>query len=202
MTRAGDLTGRRFRKLKVLYRTRIDQRSYYWCRCDCGTEKEVCGGNLASGNTVSCGCFRETSPITHGASKTKAYKVWCWMIRRCTKPKAPDYPRYGGRGIKVCKRWLKFENFLKDMGQPPKGLSIDRIDNDGDYKPSNCRWATMVQQARNSRKSRFVTVDGVRKTISEWAEHVGVSQNVIHMRLHRNWSAKRAVFAPLRKARH
>ena len=129
------------------------------CECTCGTQKIVCGSALRSGRQVSCGCrmrtvARETF-TKHGHSglaATPTYYSWKNMWRRCTNPKHPRYKDWGGRGITVCKRWRKFENFLADMGERPTNLTLDRRDNDGNYTPSNCRWATALEQRRNQRR--------------------------------------------------
>ena len=120
--------------------------------------------------------------VTHGHSlkgkKTDIYQCWENMKRRCNYPKSPSYKNYGARGIKVCKRWDKFENFLADMGEPPKGLTIDRIDNDGDYEPGNCRWATHKQQAGNTTRSVWIENGGERQIKADWLREVGVNGNV------------------------
>lgn len=138
----------------------------FTCLCDCGSIRSVYLDNLLSGKSSSCGCAavkraHDRSTIhghSHGrkGGPTRVYTVWRNMLNRCLKPTTKKYDRYGGRGIKVIDRWLNFENFLSDMGEPPLGHSIDRIDNDGNYEPSNCRWATRQQQGANRSTTRFV----------------------------------------------
>jgi hypothetical protein len=164
-----DLTGHRFGRLIALRRTYENKRSMWLCRCDCGESKLVPYASLAYGLTRSCGClqreliskrtFRHGEARSPGREETVEYKTWAAMLGRCRNPKHQAYKNYGGRGITVCDRWLTFENFLADMGRrPSKELSIDRINNDGNYEPGNCRWATRKEQIANQRKPKLRVV--------------------------------------------
>lgn len=131
--------------------------------------------------------------ITHGMRKHPMYNTWVSMRQRCSDPKYHRWDRYGGRGIKVCERWLEFENFLEDMGVRPKGTCIDRIDNDGDYEPGNCRWATRAEQCNNRRSNRWHTVNGATKNTTQWARDSGLSVHAVRMRINNGETMSQAL---------
>lgn len=147
------LTGKRFGRLFVIKKAgKNKSKSILWeCLCDCGNTKIVIGSNLRSGDTKSCGCLFKESLTTHGMIGTPVYKTWEMMIQRCYNANYDSYKFYGGRGIIVCDKWLKFGRFFEDMGERPDGLSIDRVDNEKGYFKDNCIWATQTQQIRNRR---------------------------------------------------
>lgn len=163
MPRFIDLTGRTFSRLTVLRRVLVANNRPHWqCQCSCGAETNVGSHSLTSGNTKSCGCLgRETkgdNRRTHGRSGTTEYRTWCHLVERCENPHSRDFKYYGARGITVCPRWRNsFADFYADMGPRPEGKrSIDRIDNNGSYDPSNCRWATHSEQMKNRRPETYV----------------------------------------------
>lgn len=155
------------------------------CLCDCG---EVCVKEIGAfaRNVVSCGCLageiNSVNNRTHGMKKTPEYKTWLEMKQRCYNPNCKNYPNYGARGIRVCERWLEsFENFYTDMGKRPSDeLSIDRIDVNGHYEPTNCRWTSIKQQARNRRDNRIISFGGESLCIAEWAERFGVEYRALY----------------------
>jgi hypothetical protein len=130
-------------------------------------------------------------------SRTRAYTIWCSMMGRCRNPNNDAYANYGGRGISVCQRWSLFEDFYADMGEPADSQSIDRIDNDGDYSPQNCRWASRTEQNRNRRNVRLLTVDGETASMAEWADRSGIDLRTIWLRLKKGWSDDAAVKTPV-----
>ena len=178
--------------------------NYRWvCMCDCGAVKAIHSSALASGNSKSCGCLQAEKRLarmtTHGLSKTPEYFIWNTMRGRCENPSNKQWNEYGGRGIAVCKRWEKFVNFHEDMGKRPSSKhSIDRIDNNGNYEPGNCRWASKKQQARNTRSQRSVSAFGISRCLAEWEESTGIKSDTIAARIDRlGWSAEKALTKPL-----
>ncbi len=199
-----DLSGQRFGRLLVKSLDGPGKRGAIWnCVCDCGTEKKMVSADLVHGGVVSCGCYKRAvngqTSRTHGMSSTATYKIWQGMHKRCNNPKCRTYPLYGGRGIKVCERWESFENFLEDMGErPADNLSLDRIDNEGDYEPGNCRWATDTEQVNNTRRNNRITFNGVTQNLGQWAKQTGLPRDAIFLRIKRGWSVERALTTPLR----
>lgn len=173
------------------------------CLCDCGVEKIVRQEYLKSGNTRSCGCLyresRHTARLTHGQTKTPLHRVWMTMKERCHNPNNHKYPDYGGRGITVCPAWREsFEAFLADMGERPStGHSIERINNDGNYEPSNCRWATPDEQSANRRNNIWVEWQGRRMILRDAIATAGLPRKSVERRLKRGWTLERALTTPL-----
>jgi len=190
-----DLTGRKFGRLVVIARAENTKSGEprWLCRCDCGREKAVQAGNLRSGHTTSCGCWK------HGLTKTPAYSSWTAMISRCTSETNPNYRSYGGRGVKVCERWRhSFLAFLEDMGERPSvGHSIDRYpDGKGNYEPGNCRWATRSQQRvnqDNSRRGKLIEFRGKRMSVKRWANEIGIARQTLVYRLRTGWPVEVAL---------
>jgi hypothetical protein len=139
---------------------------------------------------------RNAARVTHRLSRTTTYAIHRSMLARCTNPNCKDYPRYGGRGISVCERWKSFDNFLADMGKRPEGLTLERNDVNGNYEPSNCRWATQKEQQRNRRTNVFVTHDGITATVAEWAERTGLERKTLEYRIRVGWAPARALTTP------
>ena len=172
-------------------------RVYCHCKCECGNIKKIRMDSISTdkGKTQSCGCFAKEESgrrvATHRMTRSITHISWMCMRSRCNNPNNPSYEHYGAIGIKVCERWDSFENFLEDMGErPSKSYTIDRIDVNGDYEPSNCRWATAKEQQNNKHNTIYITLDGQTHTIPEWADILGIKESVIRVRLRRNKTAK------------
>lgn len=169
------------------------------CRCDCGKSVTILTSNLKNWSHKSCGCLKLELGVavrTHGKSNTPEFKSWCSMRARCYIPSATGYSDYGGRGITVCQRWLaSFDNFLSDMGEMPTPRhTIDRVNNDGNYEPNNCVWATKKEQLQNTRRSHKLTHNGETLTLSQWQDRTGISQKTIISRINKyGWSSEMAL---------
>ena len=200
MSKSIDLTGQSFGQWTVLNRNYViapGDGAYWWCRCDCGVINFVHGTNLRNGHSRSCGCLVSDTNRRHGKFGTKIYECWANMKRRCYEISNVRYEIYGGRGITVCERWLEFKGFYEDMGPSYKeGLQIDRIDNDGNYCPENCRWVTRLEQAKNRRN----TIIYKGKTLREWSKETGIKQRTLSYRVcGLKWSLEKAVSTPVKR---
>lgn len=187
-----ELSGTVFGRLTVVGREHPTSRRFMLCKCQCGKFKTFRRWQLENGKAKSCRCLSvELSKArftTHGMSRSHEYEVWSSLKKRCLNPDHKQYADYGGRGIKVCKRWQGkngFANFFADMGSCPNGLEVDRKNNDGHYEPGNCHWTTDKDNSRNKRNNRNVTCDGVTQCISAWSEELGVDRRVLRMRMAR-----------------
>lgn len=198
-----NITGQRFSRLVAIRRVPSDGRpnTRWEFLCDCGSTVIVLLGAVRRGSTKSCGCIRRetcasqaSNRFTHRMTNTPTYRSWSAMRGRCTRPNDPAFDRYGGRGIKVCDRWLNsFENFLEDMGERPEGKTLDRENNDGNYEPGNCRWATRIEQQNNRRNSRKIDHNGLSLTAAEWTRKLGLGRGAVTTRLFAGWTVERAL---------
>ena len=185
-----DMTGQKFGRLTVIEREGTDKHggARWKCSCKCGKETVIIRSCLITGKTQSCGCLnselaskrtlgKRNVNFIHGMGRTREYSTWHAMLSRCRYEKNKDYKRYGGRGIQVCERWGSFLNFLEDMGPKPKNRSLDRVDNDGNYEPGNCRWATKEEQSNNRETCVMVSFGGENKSLSRWCRAKGLTTN-------------------------
>ena len=202
-----DLTGKTFGRLTALGRSANGKRgeAYWKCECTCGNVAIVLGAYLRNGHTRSCGCLGSevTSKrnLVHGGSHLPTYAIWQTMKAKCTNPNSTNWHYYGGRGITVCDRWMEsFEAFLEDMGECPPSHSIERVDVNGNYEPGNCKWIPKSLQARNTRKSVYVTYQGIRKHVLEWAEELGINSCTLHWRLRQGWPIEKVMTPTVRRA--
>ncbi len=172
------------------------------CRCECGTEKTVTSQSLKSGGSKSCGCLQReavkkrntTHGCTAGGRQTRAYRAWAAMIGRCCSEGNKYFKGYGGRGIRVCDRWRNsFVNFREDMGDPPAGLTLERINVNGNYEPGNCKWATRQEQNANRRSTKLITHNGKTQCIAHWERELGFRRATINQRLRAGWSIEEAL---------
>lgn len=198
------LQGQRFGLLTVLRRATGNERppgknkpSRWICRCDCGVERGFRGTYLLDGRSKICGQNGHRTQLLSALHQPE-YSSWSGMRRRCLNPKSPRYKHYGARGIMVCDRWRgSFDNFFIDMGERPTTKhSLERIDNNGNYEPGNCRWATDKEQRRNTQRTVFVEFDGHRISLADYCEITGIKRNTIKSRLDRGWTLQEAVTIP------
>lgn len=199
-----DISGQKFGRLTALYRLHNyhDRKNgvYWLCVCDCGNLKEVTSGDLIKNKVKSCGCLIHDMLLkrntTHGKAKCKLYKIYQNILYRCYNKNCKHYKHYGGRGIAVCSEWkddfMSFYDWSINNSYK-EGLTIDRIDVNGNYKPNNCRWITNKQQTRNRRNTKCITYKGESKPLAEWCEIYNINYNKVYSRLYRNWSIEKAL---------
>lgn len=214
MSRLIDLTGQQFGRLTVLeHKGRDENRNQFWlCKCECGNEKIIRSANLKSGNTKSCGCLnnemlpkRSKSNIKHGMCNTRIYNIWSGLKSRCNYKGNDSYQSYGARGIKVCKEWEKdFISFYDWAMQNDynDNLSLDRIDNNGDYEPGNCRWATEIEQKNNTSYNTVLDYRGEKLTMAEIARKYNVNYDMFIRRIQRGWDIERAINEPSKRRKN
>lgn len=194
-----EMIGKKFGKLTVAECAgKNNHKSLMWkCVCDCGNERIIDGSGLRAGRNKSCGCSspRFTNETgTHGYTGKRIYSIWIGMLNRCSdKSNGKNRKLYFEKGIKVCERWKEFRNFLEDMGEPPEGKSLDRIDGNKGYEPNNCRWADYKTQGNNTSANHILTINRISKTISQWSDETGTKANTIVCRVRRGWPQELAI---------
>lgn len=205
-----DITGRNYGRLKVLsFYKSINGHSRWLCQCSCENKKVVEVSSLNNGTTKSCGCLRNElrslSVITHGHTRknekgghrTSEYATWEAMKARCCNPNDKGWKDYGGRGIVICERWMRFENFFADMGKRPKGKSINRVNNSLGYYKENCKWSSPKEQQRNTRANVLLTFQGKTQPLIVWTEELKIPMECLRARIKRNWTTERALLTPV-----
>lgn len=195
------LKGKEFGKLTVKEYLGInDNRQAEWrCKCSCGNKTIATTAQLKFGKKKSCGCLQKEKASTHQMSGSRPYRIWLGMKSRCGNEDAWNYQRYGGRGISYAKRWENFENFWEDMKDGySKDKTLERKDNNGDYTPENCRWATVKEQNRNKRNNVKLTLNGETKTASEWSNQLDIPLKTIYERVNQGWNDKRVLTTQLK----
>lgn len=202
LIKVGDRFGR-WHVISAVPKLKPGGHNLWRCKCECGQLGIVQAATLRNGRSRSCGCYAGKVSTTHGQTKTPEYKSWCGMKERCLNSRATGFKRYGGRGIQVCDRWLtSFENFLADMGRRPSvHHTLDRLDNNGHYEPSNCQWATASQQASNRRSTRFITFQHKRLPLKAWCKLLDIRYSTTRDRLERGWPIHEAFSHPARMPR-
>ena len=198
-----DLTGKKINRLKVLFLCREKNKNgnkIWAAHCQCGRITFGLSSNITSGHKKSCGCLhKDTIRKDNLVKNHPLYFTWEGMRSRCKNPRAKNFKHYGGRGIKICKRWDIFKNFAKDMGEKPsRKHSIERIDNDGDYSPENCRWATQKEQTNNTRRS-LIEIDSKKMSAKQWCQKYNINYGTYNNRVYRGWSKVEALQRPVGK---
>jgi len=196
MSKVIDLLGQTFGNLKVIERVGSDNsgRSVWMYQCKCGALKTARGKDLRQGKITSCGCMKGKSNITHGLSNTRIYQTWLGIRKRCGNPNAYEYENYGGRGIVVCDEWknnfISFYKWATENGYK-ENLTIDRVNNDGNYEPTNCRWADRITQQNNTRSNHPITINGKTHNINQWCRIAGLPRTTVKSRLRYGWTGEK-----------
>lgn len=202
-----DLTNKKFNRLTALERVSNQGQKVMWkCKCDCGNIAYVSASNLTCNRTKSCGCLKDEKLIqrstTHNQRHTKLYEVWKSIKQRCFNPNNISYKNYGARGITICDDWKNnFQSFFNWSMQNgyTTNLSIDRIDNNGNYCPENCRWTDRHTQSNNTRSNRYITYNNQTKTLADWVKTTNLSYGCVFSRIQKGWSIDKALNTPSRK---
>lgn len=203
MSKALKLEGKKFARLLVLKRVETDKKkdSFWLCLCDCGNKTIVRGYHLTSGSIRSCGCIKKeiirSRESTHLLTNTKLYRIWAGIKQRCFNSNHKNYDRYKGRGITMCDAWkndfMAFYNWAINNGYK-EGLTIERINNDGNYEPLNCRWATRQEQANNTSSNHYIIFNGEKHTISEWSKKMGIKYKILEYRIRKGLSLEKCFY--------
>ena len=205
-----NLIGKKFGRLKVLeFAYKKGNFVYLKCKCDCGKEKNVQIYNLIKGKSKSCGCLQKEIVSKHKFSRTRFYYNWTSMKQRCSNKKNKKYNYYGSKGIRVCKRWMKFENFKDDMYQSylehikkfkGRNTTIERMNSKGNYELKNCKWATYKEQNNNTSSNHYLTFNNQTMTMAQWAEKVKIPYKILVSRINDSkWSTIKALTTPIKK---
>ncbi len=204
MKTAKDLTGQKFGKLTVLEKVGADKRynALWLCKCDCGNEKIITRDRLVTGHSKSCGCLRKENCIKHtkhGLTHARIHRIWAGIKRRCTVIKDRAYKYYGGRGIKMCEEWFKNSKAFIDWAYSngySDNLTIERIDVNGNYEPSNCKWIDIKEQQRNKRSNKKITFKNQTHSLIEWAEILSIDYKKLKARLRQGWDFEKSITTP------
>jgi hypothetical protein len=203
MSAKAEMLNKTFGRLFVIKENgRLGQHLSYFCQCSCGNQVTVRGNSLRSGNTTSCGCVHKAMigklNFKHGLKRGREYSSWQMMIDRCTNKNSKSWNSYGGRGITVCDRWKDFSKFYQDMGERPENHTLERIDNNLGYSLANCKWATVKEQNRNTRRTRLLEINGVTKCVTDWCDYFGINKRTVSNRINRGkWPVELAITTPV-----